>query len=101
MLFRSIDLSLEDPSLGQKRVSDTLRQRANFISAAGVRCVCLRHNLETFSKRLKVLEAHVAQTGAVLTKSQLYAMERAKEEKVAQVVSSVIVEISVDSWFLS
>lgn len=78
-----IDLSLEDPSLGQKRVSDTLRQREIFISAAGVRCVWLRHNLETFSKRLKVLEAHVAQTGAVLTESQLNAMERAKEEKVA------------------
>lgn len=78
-----VDLALEDPSLGQKRVSDTLRQREIFISAAGVRCVWVRHNLETFSKRLKVLEAHVAQTGAVLTEPQLNAMERAKEEKVA------------------
>ena len=78
-----LDLSLEDPSLGQKRVSDALRQNGVFISAAGVRCVWLRHNLETFAKRLIRLEEHVAKTGAVLTERQLVAMERAKEEKTA------------------
>jgi gluconate kinase len=61
-------------------VSDELRQRGIFISAAGVRCVWLRHNLERFEKRLKALEEHVAKTGAVLTESQLKALERAKEE---------------------
>lgn len=78
-----VGLALEDPSLGQKRLSDTLRQRGVFISPAGVRCVWLRHNIETFQKRLKVLEEHVAKTGEVLTEGQLRAMEKAKEEKIA------------------
>jgi len=78
-----VELAVENPSLGQKRVSDELRQRGVFISAAGVRCVWLRHGLETFKKRLKALEEHVAKTGEVLTEAQLRAMEKAKEEKVA------------------
>ena len=78
-----VEMALEDPAHGQKRTSDTLRQRGVFISAAGVRCVWLRHGLETFSKRLRRLEEHVAQTGAVLTEAQLRALERAKEEKIS------------------
>ena len=54
-----------------------------FVSAAGVRCVWLRHGLEVFQKRLKDLEAHVAKTGHVLTEDQLKAMERAQDEKMA------------------
>ena len=78
-----LNLALEEPSLGQRRASDTLRQEGIFISAAGVRCVWLRHGLETFQKRLKALEEHVAKTGAVLTEAQLRALEKAKEEKTA------------------
>jgi len=78
-----VALALEDPSLGQKRASDVLRRREVFISPAGVRCVWLRHNLETFKKRLKALEEHIAKTGEVLTDEQLRAMEKAKEEKIA------------------
>jgi len=78
-----LDLALEEPSYGQKRVSDELRRRGIFISPAGVRCVWLRHNLERFEKRLKALEEHVAKTGAVLTESQLKALDKAKEEKMA------------------
>jgi transposase InsO family protein len=76
-------ITLEDPSLGQKRVSDMLRRRGIFVSAAGVRCVWLRHNLERFQKRLKALEVHVAKAGSVLTESQMKALERAKEEKIS------------------
>jgi transposase-like protein len=50
-----LDLALDDPSLGQKRVSDTLRQKGVFISPGGVRSVWLRHGLETFKKRLAAL----------------------------------------------
>ena len=76
-----VDMALEQPAYGQKRVSDELRKKGIFISPAGVRCVWLRHNLERFDKRLKALEEHVAKTGAVLTESQLKAMEKVKEEK--------------------
>lgn len=78
-----VEFAYEYPSYGQKRTSDTLRQRGVFISAAGVRCVWLRHNLQTFKLRLKALEERVAKTGMVLTEEQLQALERAKEEKVA------------------
>ncbi len=78
-----VDYALEEPAHGQKRTSDTLRKRGVFISAAGVRCVWLRHGLETFSKRLKNLEAYIVKTGAVVTEAQLPAMEKAKQEKEA------------------
>jgi transposase InsO family protein len=78
-----LGLALEDPSLGQKRASSTLRQRSVFISPAGVRCVWLRNGLETFTKRLKALEEHVAKTSCVLTEEQLNALEKAKDEKTA------------------
>ena len=78
-----VALAIEDPSLRQKRTSNELRERGVFISPAGVRCVWLRHDLATFKKRLNALEEHVAKTGSVLTESQLRAMEKAQEEKVA------------------
>jgi len=34
-----LDMALEEPSYGQKKVSDELRRRGIFISPAGVRCV--------------------------------------------------------------
>ena len=78
-----VGFALEEPAFGQKRASDTLRKRGIFISPAGVRCVWLRHGLETFAKRLQQLEEHVAKTGEVLTEAQLRALEKAKEEKIA------------------
>jgi len=78
-----VELAHENPSLGQKRASDTLRREGIFVSAGGVRCVWLRHGLETFEKRLKALEKRVAASGGVLTEAQLRALEKAKEEKTA------------------
>jgi transposase InsO family protein len=78
-----VDLAIENPALGQARAAATLLQRGIIVSASGVRSVWLRHDLESFKKRLKALEAKSAQDGILLTEAQLVALERAKQEKEA------------------
>jgi transposase InsO family protein len=75
--------ALEQPAYGQLRVSNELRQRGIFVSPSGVRSVWLRHNLESFKRRLTALERHIAETGEVLTESQIQALERKQDDDVA------------------
>lgn len=75
--------AVEQPAHGQARVSNELRKRGFFVSSSGVRSIWLRHNLESFKKRLSALEAKSAAEGLILTEAQVQALERKKDDDLA------------------
>jgi transposase len=78
-----VQMATDNPAYGQKRASNELRKVGVFLSPAGVRCIWLRHDLETFKKRLAVLEKRSAELGLVLTEAQMAALERKQDDDVA------------------
>lgn len=78
-----MDYAIQYPAYGQHRTSNELRKQGAFVSGSGVRSIWLRHDLENFKKRLKALEAKVAQEGIQLNDQQIAALERKHEDDVA------------------
>ena len=78
-----INMAVDFPAYGHERAANELRKRGIILSGGGVRSIWLRNDLENFKKRLRALEAKVANDGIVLNDVQLAALEKAKNKREA------------------
>ena len=78
-----INMAVDFPTYGHERAANELRKRGIILSGGGVRSIWLRNDLENFKKRLRALEAKVANDGIVLNDVQLAALEKAKNKREA------------------
>jgi len=76
-----VNMAYEYPAYGQTRTANELRKAGILVSGGGVRSIWLRHNLESFKKRLSLLEEKAAKEGIVYTEAQLVALETAKRDR--------------------
>mgnify|MGYP005607083329 FL=1 len=61
-----INMAVDFPTYGHERAANEIRKRGIILSGGGVRSIWLRNDLENFKKRLRALEAKVANDGIVL-----------------------------------
>lgn len=76
-------LAFDFPAFGQVRASNELRKNGIFVSPSGVRSIWLRHNLSCLKQRLSLLEKKSAEEGILLTENQLAALEKKKDDDLA------------------
>lgn len=76
-----VRMAIEYPAYGQVRAANELKKNGILISGGGVRSIWRRHDLETFKKRLKILEEKAAKEGIVYTEQQIIALERRRRER--------------------
>jgi hypothetical protein len=69
--------------MGKPEPVTSFAKKGIFVSPSGIHCILLRHNLESFKKRLVALERKSAEEGLVLTEAQVAALERKKDDDVA------------------
>ena len=63
-----INMAYEFPAYGQTRAANELRKAGILVSSGGVRSIWLRHNLETFKKRLILLKRKPQRKGSCTRK---------------------------------
>jgi transposase InsO family protein len=78
-----VAFAIAKPAYGQLRVSNEMKKQAMSVSPGTVRSIWIRHDLETFAKRLKALEVKAAQENLIFTEDQLKALEKVKDQKEA------------------